>query len=248
MRERCLRNDVIAALLAVPIALCSLPAHAQGGGQSEDYLFDIPPQSVATALARFADLTKVSIVFSPQTVADTRTRGIRGRHTPHVALSLLLDQTSLGVAFTGPRSAVIYSLDRPQHSATPSNDHNLPLIALDTAQVRASRIIGRGPPGFSSLDYARRAQMRIKEILAARFDYRSAPYRGRIGITSDARGHITEVLITRGEGEAGRDSQVRALLIGRDLDGPPPDGIVQPLWFRISTDDLFRPKSRSDGR
>lgn len=219
--------------------IAPVDAFAQGSEATAEFRFNISPQPIEDALAEFARQTHVNIAFRTQTVGTVRTVGVSGVHTPNTALPILLEGTGLGAIFTGPRSAIIYSLHAPALSTGTRTHESRPFIELDTAQVRAQRIIGKPITNFASLDYARHAEARIRAILSTSLGYRGAPFRARIGVTADQNGRVTHILVIRSNAKSSRDDEVRALLVGEELGRPPPDGIRQPMWFRISTDELF---------
>lgn len=242
-RRRGLPRAAALALLSAPLTVSPSSVLAQDSEQNAEQHYDIPAQPISAALAAFANQTHVNIAFRPQVTGSIRSHAIRGRYTPQMALTLLLAGTGLGTVFTGPRSAIVYALDAPPPPERPIDENGFPLITLDTAEVRATRIIGTRPPAMSSLDYAHRAQARIRAILAANLEYERSPYRARIGITIDKSGRIADVLVTRSEAKVEHDAQVRAMLLGLNMEDAPPDTMVQPIWFRISTDELFSTSS-----
>lgn len=103
----CLRS-----LLAVNILLAlSAPALAQApaspAGAASVIRFDLPPQSLDTALTRLADQADVRILFASDDVAGVRGKPITGSFTAGQALARLLDGTGLAWRWREPGIVVV---------------------------------------------------------------------------------------------------------------------------------------------
>ena len=60
--------------------------------------YDIPAQSLESALAQFAVQSKRQVLFDPGTIPGRATQGLKGEYTAEGALQALLDGTGLGLA------------------------------------------------------------------------------------------------------------------------------------------------------
>ncbi|MEM8761604.1 MAG: hypothetical protein AAGE83_14980, partial [Pseudomonadota bacterium] len=83
---------VVATTLAAAIAVA--PARAE-----ESVTFDIPAQSLDSALRAFSDSTGISVVFSPDTVAGLRSQAVAGDLAPREALGRLTQGAAVQTRF-----------------------------------------------------------------------------------------------------------------------------------------------------
>lgn len=94
-------NLLTGSALIACVASISTAACAQ-----EPRDFDIPAGSLRDALNRFATQSDQQILFSGEMVAGLGSAGLRGRHTPNDALTLLLEGS--GLTWSQTRPGVIY--------------------------------------------------------------------------------------------------------------------------------------------
>jgi hemoglobin/transferrin/lactoferrin receptor protein len=96
-------------------ALTLLPhiALAQDAGQTvadeARIAFDIPPQSLASAITAFGLRSGYQISVDQAALAGLRSPGVRGMHSPTDALRQLLAGTGLNWRLTQPRSVLLYA-------------------------------------------------------------------------------------------------------------------------------------------
>lgn len=89
------------AVSATAILTCTLLLLSTAFARAEKrdpQLFEISPQSLATALSEFARQSQQEILFAPEIVAEKMSGGVRGTLRPQEALTTLLANT--GLAFT----------------------------------------------------------------------------------------------------------------------------------------------------
>jgi iron complex outermembrane recepter protein len=96
---------IVAATLLSPIAL------AQDGSARA---YDIPAQTLATALKEFAAAADLQLMFSPEVVAGRMAQPVRGEYTIQQVLNLLLDDTGLEFRFDGHNTVIV----RPPDTAS----------------------------------------------------------------------------------------------------------------------------------
>ncbi|KRG63722.1 hypothetical protein ABB26_10950 [Stenotrophomonas humi] len=152
--------------LAVSIALAvSIPAFAQStnGQVSPSASFDIPRQSMDTALTRLADQAGIRILFASDDVAGLQAPALSGSYTPEQALSALLAQTGLGWRWREAGIVVVSRAPVAQQSA-----NGVVTGALNVSGQRADSVSGaqrdrRGSDDVYDLDlssvYAGREQI-----------------------------------------------------------------------------------------
>jgi len=152
-----LRRDGVRSLLAVALAsvssfALSAPAQAQAidpaaraASAQRDY--DIPAQSLSSALLRFAEQSDLQILFSQEDIAGLNSRPVRGRLTPEAALAQLLPQGAPRIAIAGGH-VVRTDLPRPQYAETDLNEDIV---------VTGTRIRGAAPVGANLVTIDRAA-------------------------------------------------------------------------------------------
>ncbi|AOH85268.1 hypothetical protein AWL63_16205 [Sphingomonas panacis] len=94
------RSLIIAAILS-STAIVADPVAAQATTKVSARSFDIPAQSVASAMSVFARQSGVQILFPYDRVRNMRTHTISGIMTPEAALSQMIEGTGLKVARSG---------------------------------------------------------------------------------------------------------------------------------------------------
>lgn len=96
-----LSSCALGLALAVPYASVA---------QAQEMAFDIPSQSLASALLSYGKQTDMQILFSQDTVQGRRTAGVHGRMEPEQALARLLQGTGVTYSVQGN----VVSLGAPQ--------------------------------------------------------------------------------------------------------------------------------------
>ncbi|MEM6354209.1 MAG: TonB-dependent receptor [Pseudomonadota bacterium] len=105
MRENPERNEAVSrrslaatTALVVATTLAAVMAVAPARAQ-ESITFDIPAQSLDSALRTFSDSTGISVVFSPDTVAGLRSQAVAGDLAPREALGRLTQGAAVQTRF-----------------------------------------------------------------------------------------------------------------------------------------------------
>ncbi|MFT4053351.1 MAG: TonB-dependent siderophore receptor [Novosphingobium sp.] len=80
---------------------------AQAAAQSGTQQFDIPAQSLASALMRFSRETRLELFYSAELAQGKTTRGVSGKMAPAEALSRLLAGTGLTFKFSNPTTITL---------------------------------------------------------------------------------------------------------------------------------------------
>lgn len=177
--------------------------------------FDIPAQTLATALDRFAALSGRSALFSSTLAVGRTAPSVHGRYTPLDALRRLLEGTGLTAeeVITGSLSALVVKQASPQ------------ALASAAAQRAAAQDRLRA---YDSLLQARVWEALCADPRTARQDYQSL-LRFQVG----AGGQVTGAELLGTTGERRRDAALVSALgrvqIGR---APPPD-LAQPVTLLI---------------
>jgi len=180
---------------------------AQPSGQLLD--FDIPAQSLAAALDRYASLSGWPILFHGTMVAGRTSAAVRGRYRPEAALLQLLDGTGL----------------------TPEKVSGGPADAYVLKEAQAI-VAGAGEPAVD-FDYGGWVQARFWQALCA--DSRTAPgsYRSLLRFRVATNGRVHAVRMISSTGDARRDHAVLEILRNVHVDRSPPPGMAQPLTMLV---------------
>ncbi|BAV64085.1 TonB-dependent siderophore receptor [Sphingobium cloacae] len=102
------------ALVAMVAGIGSYPAQAQSAAQAGTQQFDIPAQSLASALMRFSRETRLELFYNAELAQGRTTQGVSGNFAPAEALSRLLVGTGLTFKFT---NATTITLERAPQAA-----------------------------------------------------------------------------------------------------------------------------------
>jgi hypothetical protein len=164
--------------------------------------FNIPSQSLSTALERYGDITDRNILYNSNLVVGRRSAAVEGQLSPDVALTRLLEGTHLSAvritatSFTLLLSAPIATAALPRNAVT---------------------------------DYYGRIQLSLHDALCGTGSARPGNYRIGMRLWIDPAGSVTQFERLNSTGElrvdAGIDQALRHLKIG----GRPPPGLGQPV-------------------
>ena len=81
---------------AFAVAILVVSTACASKDQSE---LNIPEGEAAYTLKEFANQAEVEIMFNPQIVYGVRTNAVNGKYYPHLALRIMLSETSLTVNY-----------------------------------------------------------------------------------------------------------------------------------------------------
>ncbi|MDD0973596.1 TonB-dependent siderophore receptor [Pseudomonas fontis] len=97
------RLSALPTLLKLAIGLgggvCLMPAHAAPAAQVQSYRFDIPAQSLDSALAAFSTVTRVQVLVSAELTQALHSPGLQGSYPQGEALARLLAGSGLSARY-----------------------------------------------------------------------------------------------------------------------------------------------------
>lgn len=181
------------------------------------FSFDIPAQSLAAALGRYADISGQSTVFSSEMVAGRTSAAVQGRFSAAEALRRLLDGSGLIMEQHHSRSGDTFLLqpdDKPGASSS------------------------GGVASFHQGGYPGLLQDRVWQALCG--DARTMPgkYRILFRFRIDQSGRLTEVQLLSSTGQTARDAAVLEAVRHVQLDAPPLAAMMQQaLTMLLLPDD-----------
>ncbi len=193
--------------------------------------YDIAAQPLDMALDRFTEVSGVDLLYDHRLATNRRSTELSSVFSPQRALKTLLASSGLVARFTGPRSAVILSVDPHASGADGPTDHAA--LQLNTARITASPLIG-GPPRSPFESYGLRAQDRILRRLQDSNLVGDQVFRIRFWARIAADGKIESLTLAQGTGDLQLDRRIRDVLLRNSFLPPPPSGIPQPLRFEIA--------------
>jgi hypothetical protein len=195
---------------------------------SETIRFDIPPQSLVTALDAFGKRTNVQILYKVQLVQGVRSPGVVGEYPAQEALQHLLKETGLTASYADQRAFTLVLVSSSE-SVTASNMQAASTLALPPIRVEATP--------FDTLaydSYSRLVRARVEQVLASRARSGTAERTLRIMVWINRVGFIEKPMVYATSGDRVVDAEVVNNLIGVPVNASPPAGLPQPLFIRIS--------------
>ncbi|MFJ3047945.1 STN domain-containing protein [Herbaspirillum chlorophenolicum] len=203
------------------------PTAIETSKQSPSFDFNIPTQSLAAALDRYAVITGNAVLFSSRLAAGRNASAVNGRHDAGAALEMLLQGTGLGVERLHEDGIDTFVLK--------------PLPAQDAAGVAAATAsIDEGQAASERYDAL--VQTRVWETLCS--NERTAPgsYRALLRFRVDENGRVRLVRLLGSTGNTRRDTMLTDMLGKLVIGQPPPSSLVQPLTM------LMLPQGQIAGR
>jgi TonB C terminal len=179
--------------------------------------FNIPAQSLATALSDFGLVTGQSVMFIDSQVAGKTSTALLGPLTAQVALNTLLTGTGLSAQEVSSQHRSAFIL--------------VPSVEQPAAQQRTDGL---------EHDYDALVQARVWQALCANTKTEPGRYRAVLRLQVAQTGHIDTVNLLSSTGNAERDASIRSVLGHLQVGPTPPPEFVQPLTLVILPQDVLR--------
>jgi hypothetical protein len=167
--------------------------------------FDIPAQSLATALERFMTVANVAVLADSAVIAGRTSTALQGRFQPDGALRSLLAGTGLDPRPIGSGAYTLVQLSRLTET--------------------------RSPPRFA--DYAAALQQAVTAALCRRDSTRPTHYRMVTRLWLSPAGAVTRIELGNSTGDSSLDLAIGAALRHIDIGVPVPSGLLQPVKLAI---------------
>lgn len=215
---------------ASPLAAGNAVAQDQPAA-SRQHDYQIPADRLDSALARFASVSKVDILYDEGLARGRRSTAVSGRYSPPQALAILLSGTGLSWRFTKARAVVIYA-ENADATGSSQAAEPYPVLVLDTLNVRVSPVIGRSSrAAFTAYGEWVLAQL-YRRITPDRSQQRR-PFRGEIQFWIDEQGTVSRLEFIQRTGDSDADRLIETRIVGTRFDRLPPPGLPQPLRFMV---------------
>jgi TonB family protein len=220
--KTCACRSAWLAVCALHLAQTAPVAHAQSGPPSAAFgagalptatvVFDIPAQSLASALETYSTTTGREILYDGRLVVGRRSTAVDGTLTPQAALSLLLQGTGLSPRSMADDALMLQAGPRPAPRE----------LAVNTASPAA---VGQ---------YYGRIQSRLKAAFCIGGRTYPGAYHVAVSFWIAETGRVSDVELLGSTGEAARDAAVDHMLRALAIDAPPPPGFAQPVTLIIA--------------
>jgi len=219
----------VAIAAAMPMAGVSAQERPSAVVQHE---YDIPAERLDMALATFARISNVDILYDNGLATGRRSTTVSGRYSPPQALAILLSGTGLSWRFTKARAVVIYAANAGAAPGAPPATHTYRELVLDTLHVRATPVVGtQSRAAFTAYSEWVLAEL-YRRITPDRGRQRR-PFRGKIQFWIDEQGVVSRLEFLRRTGDAEADRLIENRIVGTRFDRTPPRGLPQPLRFMV---------------
>lgn len=197
---------------------------------SDQHDYQIAADRLDSALARYASISKVDILYDEGLARGRRSTAVSGRYSPPQALAILLRGTGLSWRFTKARAVVIYAESADAAGSSPVAEP-FPVLVLDTLNVRVSPIIGK-PSRAAFTAYGEWVLTQLYRRITPERDQRR-PFRGEIQFWIDEQGTVSRLDFIRRTGDSEADRLIETSIVGTRFERLPPPGLPQPLRFMV---------------
>jgi TonB family protein len=197
-----------ALCLALSIMLCTGFAAA-----SDQIAFDIPAQSLASALEIYSVATSREVVYNGELAIGRQSTSVKGVFTPEIALQLLLEGTGISSRYMAADAFVL----------VPSGTDALP---NSSARMASPAITG----------YYGLIQASLKRAFCAKSRTRPGGYRVAVSFWIGSSGTVSRTELLGSTGDPDLDSVVDQTIRGLNI-GAPPAGFSQPVTLIVTPEE-----------
>ena len=204
---------LIVGVLASRVAVAADTDHDPGGAERL-VTFDLPAQPLVSALENYSIVSGWQVIYDATLATGHRSMAVRGRFTPPVALSMLLEGTGLS----------------PQYMASDG--------VLLVPELKANTLAREQMPAdVSSIPaYYGRIQIGLKRSLCAERPIRSGNYRISFGFWIGAAGNVTRAVPLSSTGQPDVDEAFGRAVQALSVGAAPPPGFAQPVVLLVTPD------------
>src|SRR5258706_506543 len=110
------------ALIVLGSLLAAVSAFAQSSQTTKVVEYDIPAQSLESALQQVADKAGLQLLYSPADLKGVITRGLKGGYSTREAIDRLIEGTGLTASFNGQNAVAIKPKADEKRSGTKTSE------------------------------------------------------------------------------------------------------------------------------
>ncbi len=198
-----------ALCLALSVTLCADLAL----GASDQITFDIPAQSLASALEIYSVATSREVVYNGKLAIGRQSTSVKGVFTPEAALQLLLKGTGVSSRYMAADAFVL----------VPNGTDALP----NSSASMASPVVG---------SYYGRIQASLKRAFCANSRTWPGGYRVAVSFWIGSYGTVARTELLGSTGDRDLDSAIDQTIRGLTI-GAPPSGFAQPVTLIVTPEE-----------
>uniref|UniRef100_Q07N93 Secretin/TonB short N-terminal domain protein n=1 Tax=Rhodopseudomonas palustris (strain BisA53) TaxID=316055 RepID=Q07N93_RHOP5 len=187
---------------------------AQSEASARPLTFDIPSQSLETALDAYGAASRTQVLYESVMTAGRRSREVKGRYTPDAALRLLLSGTGLDLDYTAERAITLMPATKPALSERSDSDRQRHL-------ARFNHFLGGVQAGMMT-------------ALCRHPEARPGAFRVALQFRVSTSGAITNLALLNSTGKPPRDAAIASVLGRLSFSEPPPIDMPQPITMTLT--------------
>ncbi|WP_055037568.1 TonB family protein [Blastochloris viridis] len=196
---------------AICLALAAVPLIAPAIAASDDIVFDIPPQSLDTALEFYSVAAGREVVYDGRLATGRQSRSLKGAYSAEAALRVLLEGTGISPRFMSTDAFVLVP-DVAISKPSPSEDM-VPPVAI-------SRYYGD-------------IQAALKRALCGNDLTQPGNYRVVVSFWIGTGGTVSRVELLGSSDDRYRDGVIIQTIRALSINRPPPPGFAQPVTLMV---------------
>lgn len=217
-------------LMCASALISATMAQEKSERQSAAIAFDIPAQSLATALELYSEQSGVHVIYESGSSVGRRSSPIKGDYTREDALHGLLGANELIVRYARADSVILLNPAEAQRDEPPELQRATADIALDTLHVSRPQ---NEPDPNALASYIGVIQQDVQQALRKRGKASSGSYRVGLELWVDPSRTIQKTQVFRSTGDRERDLAVAEALQGVVIRQPAPAHTPQPVRVMI---------------
>ncbi|MCK9917701.1 TonB C-terminal domain-containing protein [Microbacteriaceae bacterium K1510] len=217
-------------LLCAIFLISATMAQEKSAGRSTATAFDIPAQSLATALQVYSEQSGVHVIYESGSSVGRQSSPVKGDYTREDALKTLLGANDLIVRYARADSVILLNPAEAQRDEPPELQHTSADIALETLHVTKPQ---NEPDPTALADYIGVIQQDVQQALRKRGKASSGSYRVGLELWVDPSRTIQKTQVFRSTGDRDRDLAVAEALQGVVIRQPAPAHTPQPVRVMI---------------
>lgn len=171
--------------------------------------FDIPAQSLASALDAYIVAAHREVLYNSELAAGRSSTRVKGKFTQEAALQLLLEGTGL----------------LPRYMAADA----FVLVVDDTPPVPTN-----AAPKEVVMHYYGRIQASLRQAFCAQRQTRPGSYRVAVAFRIGPSGTVSRAALLGSTGDRDLDAMIGEALGGLAIGAPPPNGFAQPVVLMVT--------------
>jgi hypothetical protein len=202
-------RQVIIFAVCLAISNTSVAGQERRTEQAQSLRFDIPAQSLASALDAYSVAARREVLYNGGLAVGRQSAQVRGYFTSETALQTLLEGTGLLPRYMAADAFVLVVDDHPP-------------APVNTAPPDAVR------------RYYGRIQTSLKQAFCANRRTQPGDYRVAVGFRIGPSGTVSRAELLGSTGDRDRDAMIVKAVGDLMIGAPPPQGFAQPVILMVT--------------